>query len=210
MTYEAWAEDGRPLDASHFSPEEWNRMKDAWRLGAYLLPCCRTPAVLKTSINGVQFFAHVSDECATAPETVWHKEGKAAVLAALRTMSIEGRDEVPGNSPSGAKWEADVLFTVHSRVIVIELQRSYQSLRDFQKRQDRYRDSGVESYWLVRQEGFATLAKSAARLVLKRDFGNKWPAQGIGTGMLPELARCHTGPGIFTSRPVRLRQSLYR
>ncbi|WP_246174024.1 hypothetical protein [Paraburkholderia hayleyella] len=53
-----------------------------------------------------------------------------AVLAALVGMGIQGGDEVPGRSPSGGKWEADVLFSVLGLTIVIELQRSYQHLRD--------------------------------------------------------------------------------
>jgi hypothetical protein len=162
-------------------------LKQAAQLGDFVMPCCNAPAVPKTSINGLPFFAHLSHECATAPETKWHKTGKAAVLAALNNMGINGRDEVAGRSPSGDKWEADVLFPVSGRAIVIELQRSYQHLRDFSRRQERYMASAVECYWLVRKETFITLAKGTSRLLLKRDFGNVFPSGGIGTGMLPEL-----------------------
>ncbi|WP_238982712.1 competence protein CoiA family protein [Xanthomonas phaseoli] len=162
-------------------------LKQTTQLGAFVMPCCNAPAVLKTSINGLPFFAHLSDECSTAPETKWHKSGKAAVMAALTGMGIESRDEVPGRSPSGEKWEADVLFAASGRVIAIELQRSYQHLRDFTRRQERYAASGVECYWLVRKETFLTLGKATSRMLLKRDFGNVFPLNGIGTGMLPEL-----------------------
>ncbi|WP_246185218.1 hypothetical protein [Pandoraea morbifera] len=70
---------------------------------------------------------------------------------------------------------------------MIELQRSYQHLRDFIRRQERYSASAVECYWLVRKENFRTLGKATSRLLLKRDFGNEFPQGGIGTGMLPEL-----------------------
>jgi hypothetical protein len=40
---------------------------------------------------------------------------------------------------------------------------------------------------LVRHESFLTLSKATARLLLKRDYGNVFPPNGIGTGMLPEL-----------------------
>lgn len=89
------------------------------------MTCCNAPAVLKTSINGLPFFAHLSDECRTAPETRWHKAGKASVLTALNSMGIQGYDEVSGDSPNGDKWKADVLFSITGRTIVIELQRSY-------------------------------------------------------------------------------------
>jgi len=187
MTQSAWTHDGRPVDAASFPSAEWEALKLATRLGEFVMPCCKAPAVLKTSINGQPFFAHLSEECATAPETKWHKSGKAAVLAALDSIGIEGREEVPRRSPSGDKWEADVLFSVPGRTIAIELQRSYQSLRDFTRRQERYTASAVECYWLVRKETFRTLAKATSRILLKREFSNLFPPGGIGTGMLPEL-----------------------
>lgn len=187
MTQSAWTRDGRPVDAAAIPNAEWETLKQVTQLGDFMMPCCKAPAVLKTSINGLPFFAHLSDECGTAPETIWHKAGKAAVLAALSSMGIEGRDEVPGRSPSGDKWEADVLFSVPGRTIVIELQRSYQHQRDFMRRQERYIASAVECYWLVRKETFITLSKATCRLLLKRDFGDALPLGGIGTGMLPEL-----------------------
>ena len=187
MSQSARTRDGWAIDAAAYGSADWEALKQSSELGKYVMPCCDAPAVLKTSINGLHFFAHLSDECATAPETKWHKAGKAAVLAALRPLGIEGHEEVKGASPKGEKWEADVLFTVHGRRIAIELQRSYQHLRDFIRRQERYAASGVECYWLVRVETFRTLSKATARLLLQRDFGNGWPAEGIGTGMLREL-----------------------
>lgn len=187
MTQSAWTHDGRPVDAATIPSVEWEVIKQTAQLGDFLMPCCKAPAVLKTSINGLSFFAHQSIECATAPETRWHRSGKAAVLAALDSMGIEGHDEVPGKSLSGDRWEADVLFSVPGRTIVIELQRSYQHLRDFTRRQERYKASAVECYWLIRKETFITLAKATSRLLLARDFDNVFPLGGIGTGMLPEL-----------------------
>ncbi|WP_321902427.1 competence protein CoiA family protein [Burkholderia cenocepacia] len=187
MTQAAWSRDGRPVDAASIPGGEWDALKQTAQLGDFVMPCCKAPAVLKTSINGMPFFAHLSDECSTAPETKWHKSGKTAVIAALTGMGIASRDEVSGRSPSGNKWEADVLFSICDRTIVIELQRSYQHLRDFTRRQERYTASGVECYWLVRKETFITLAKATSRLLLTRDFGNVFPPSGIGTGMLAEL-----------------------
>lgn len=187
MTQSAWTRNGRPVDAAAIPSWDWEGLKQAAQLGDFVMPCCMAPAVLKTSINGLPFFAHLSDECVTAPETKWHKAGKTAVLASLSALGIEGREEIPGQSPSGDKWEADVLFSSGGRTIVIELQRSYQHFRDFTRRQERYTASAVECYWLVRKETFITLGKATSRLLLKRDFGNVFPTSGIGTGMLPEL-----------------------
>jgi hypothetical protein len=170
MTQSAWTRSGAPVDASTFTLIQWEALKKTAQLGDYVMTCCKAPAVLKTS-----------------PETVWHHAGKAAVLAGLASLGIEGNDEVPGQSPTGEKWEADVLFKASDRTIAIELQRSYQHLRDFTRRQERYAESGVECYWLVRKETFITLAKATSRLLLKRDYGNVFPPGGIGTGMLSEL-----------------------
>jgi competence protein CoiA len=187
MTQSAWTRDGLPVDAADIPNETWEALKSHSKPGDFLLPCCKAHAVLKTSINGVPFFAHVANECATAPETIWHQNGKAAVLAALAKLEIPARDEVPGKSPSGEAWQADVLFTIQGRTIAIELQKSYQHLRDFIRRQERYSWSGVECYWLTRHEQFITIGKATSRLLLKREYNNVWPDGGIGTGSLPEL-----------------------
>lgn len=187
MTQSARTRDGRPLDAANFAIDEWETLKQVAQVGDFVMPCCGASAVLKTSINGLPFFAHISDECSTAPETVWHKAGKVAVLAALNRLGLEGREEVSGRSSTGDKWEADTLFFADGRTIVVELQRSYQHIRDYLRRQERYKQSAVECYWLVRRETFITLGRSTSRLLLKRDFGNVFPKSGIGTGMLPDL-----------------------
>ena len=85
------------------------------------------------------------------------------------------------------KWEADILFSSRGRNIAIELQRSYQHLREYTRRQERYSESGVECCWLVRKEVFITLSKATSRLLLAREFAGVFPETGIGTGMLPEL-----------------------
>ena len=187
MTRSALTRTGRPVDASSIAMGEWEALKATSPLGEFVMPCCGAPAVLKTSINGLPFFAHMADECATAPETKWHKAGKTAVLAALAGMGIEGRVEVPGSAPGGGDWKADVFFSVPGRTVVIELQRSYQHLRDFMRRQARYSDSGVSCFWLVRFENYVPLAKATSRELLKREFNNVFPPGGIGAGMLSEL-----------------------
>lgn len=187
MTQSALTRDGIPVSAATIPSAHWETLKQQVQLGDFLMPCCLAPAVLKTSINGLPFFAHLSDECTTAPETVWHKNGKVALLAALVGLGIEGREEVTGQSPTGPTWKADVLFVFQGRTIAVELQRSYQHLRDFIRRQERYAESNVECYWLTRKEQFITLTKATSRLHLKRYYANVFPPAGIGTGSLPEL-----------------------
>ena len=144
-------------------------------------------AVVKPSVNSLPVFSNISDECDTDPETVWHNNGKAMVLAGLANLQIEARDEVSGKSLTGHGWKADVLFSFQRRTIAIELQRSYQHLREYIRRQERYAQSNIECYWLIRYEQFIPLSKATSRLLLKRDYQNIFPPQGIGTGSLPEL-----------------------
>ncbi len=187
MTQSAWTRDGCPIYAGSISKENWEILKQFFNIGDFIMPCCQTSAILKTSVHGWHYFAHLSEECATAPETKWHRAAKAAVLAALVEIGIKAREEVPGRTPGGEKWKADILFSSGDRTIAIELQRSYQHLREFTGRQSRYAASNVECYWLLRQETFFTLSKATSRLLLRRDFANVVPSDGIGTGMLPEL-----------------------
>lgn len=184
MTDEARTRDGVPVHVADYGPAQWEALKLSSRLGDFVMTCCQAPAVLKTSINGVRFFSHLSDECATAPETIWHQAGKEAVLGALRSLGMEGHDEVPGKAPDGRKWTADMLFTTGGRTVAIELQRSPQTLREFLSRQARYKASGVECYWLLRQENFITLHKASLRESWTR-LGK--PREPFGMGLLPEL-----------------------
>ena len=187
MTQHARTREGQLVDAAMIPSNDWEALKQVTQLGDFTLPCCEATAVLKTSINGTHFFAHLSDECATAEETKWHRIGKAAILTSLNGIGVEGHEEVPGRSPNGDIWRADVLFSVGRRTVAIELQRSYQNLREYMRRQERYTASSVECYWLVRREVYVPLAKATSQLRLKREFDSVWPPDGIGTGMLPEL-----------------------
>lgn len=57
MTQAAWTHDGRPVDAASIPGAEWEALKQTAQLGDFVMPCCKAPAVLKTSINGLPFFA---------------------------------------------------------------------------------------------------------------------------------------------------------
>ncbi|MGO1845614.1 MAG: hypothetical protein ACTHZZ_04325, partial [Halomonas sp.] len=71
MTQSAWSRDGQPVDATAIPSGEWDNLKRNSQLGDFIMPCCKAPAVLKTSINNIPFFAHHANECDTAPETIW-------------------------------------------------------------------------------------------------------------------------------------------
>lgn len=170
---------GVPIAADLVPPTEWKVLKNGSSVGDYLMPCCGTPAIPKTSVRGVQFFAHLSDECDTAPETQWHIEGKAAVLAALESIGLIGASEVSGGVP-GDEWQADTLFESEGRKIAIELQRSYQTVDNFIARQERYARHSVECYWLTRRTNLPAITKVTGRMRMRREWGGKFPPGRMG------------------------------
>lgn len=101
-------------------------------------------------------------------------------------MGIECLEEVTGGFKA-APWQADTLFSIGDRIIVIELQRSYQHLRDYLRRQERYAKAGVESYWLTRAITYKTVVSACSKLRFKRDFHNTYPPEGHFGPLLQEL-----------------------
>jgi hypothetical protein len=178
--------DGKAIVAECLTENEWQALKDSYQIGDLLMPCCKTAAIPKTSPNFLQFFAHLSDECASSPESLWHLETKAVLLRELLSFGIIAQLEKIGRSGSSA-WKADVFFTVADRQIAIEIQHSYQHLRDYLGRQERYAQSGVEAYWLLYPPRYMTLAKSIGKYRIKTEFGGKFPAEGIIFPCIPQL-----------------------
>jgi hypothetical protein len=202
--------DGTFLVASEFGPLEWEIMKNKYSVGDFLMPCCKALAIPKTSPNRLPFFSHYSDECASAPETIWHLQVKEALVKELKKRSIQAKDEVSCVSESG-KWKADVYFEHSDRAVVFEAQHSYQHLRDYFRRQERYKESAVECYWILYKPRFLTVTKSIAKHRLKEEFGNKFPKDkeiGAGLGQIsslpivwfePDVARPVKAPGGFST-----------
>lgn len=164
--------------AENFNEHEWQALKDSYKVGDLLMPCCKTPAIPKTSPNSLQFFAHYSDECASSPESQWHITTKNALVKELFSLGMVPRDEVSGRSATSA-WKADIFFVAGGRQIVIEVQHSYQHLRDYLRRQEKYVQSGVDSYWLLYTPRYMTLVQSLAKYRIKTEFGGKFPIGGF-------------------------------
>ena len=176
---------GQPVLADKIPPSHWKILKATYSLEDFRMACCMSPAIPKTSSNGLAFFSHHDDDCATGAETRWHREAKALVVANLATLGFECREEVISESRAAA-WRADTYFEVERRRIVIELQKSYQHLDDFLRRQQRYVDAGIENYWLLRHNNFLSLIRALRKLRLKREFGGKLSSQGMFP-CIPEL-----------------------
>lgn len=200
MTPEAFTHDDLPVFANQYGLAEWDALKAQSPDNplAFKMPCCGARAVLKTSMHGLQFFAHYSNECATAPETVWHADAKDLVYGALKLFNLNPRTEVTGGEGKD-RWRADVYFEVGERKIAIELQRSYQNLRDFVARQQRYTRSGVECYWLVRYDVGRTLYKAILSKRWREDYKKVLPPSDHMMNTTPDFYAGILTPGERTS-----------
>lgn len=171
MQPDALTRDDQPVWAGQFTEAEWDALKAQSQADptAFKMPCCHARAVLKTSPNGLPFFAHYSDECATAPETIWHIQAKDLLFGTLNYFGVGPRTELSGGTAKD-RWKADIYFEFEGRKIAIELQRSYQHLRVFEARQAKYARHNVECYWLVRREVGLTLMNAILKKRWKEDF----------------------------------------
>ena len=167
----AYADGTGAANAPHMSQAQWEELQRAYCVGDLLMPCCNAPAIPKVSANGYLLCA--SRRCVhTSEESQWHLAAKILVRSVLEDLgcraSVECRVRVMG------RWQADVWGERNGVRLAVEIQRSYQSLRDYRKRQERYREAGVKSLWLLRQERYSTLTKSMGKERLRTEFGGKF------------------------------------
>ncbi len=165
---------GKIIDAATYDYDSWQILKSTYEIGDFKMLCCKANAIPKTSNNFVQFFAHQTDECATAPETIWHKTAKKMISDYLYSLALHVIEE-----KSGSDWRADVYFELGERKIAIELQRSSQTLDRYFKRQAKYKSDGIEAYWFLYQPCYVQLTKSIKKYRLKFEFGNIIPEGGF-------------------------------
>jgi len=160
--------------ADDFSDEEWILLKSQYNIGDYHMLCCESPAIPKTSHNYIKFFSHYTEECSTAPETMWHKSIKSLCVQELKNIGINAIEE-----KKEEKWKADIYFKYNNRIIVFEIQHSQQTLPKYLQRQKVYEDSNIESYWILYLPRFLTIRKAIGNYKLKYEFEGKFPSESI-------------------------------
>lgn len=141
------------------------------------MSCCDSRVILKKSTLGTCFFAHARrGPCSSAPESAEHLLAKETIARTLRTTDWQVSTEVRGTSHDGQEWIADVMATRGDVKIAIEVQLSRQTLEETERRQNRYRLSGVRGLWLCKQTQ-VHLSKEipSFRITLGRD--NKFEIQ---------------------------------
>jgi hypothetical protein len=140
--------DSGDLQAFEFDAARWAELKDTYKRLNLRMPCCQASAVPKTSTLGNFFFAHSRrGNCATAPETAEHLYCKTVIAKAAAEAGWAVKTERRGTTPEGEDWVADVFCTKGTAQVALEVQMSPQSLEETERRQARYKASGVRTAW---------------------------------------------------------------
>lgn len=138
-----------------------------WRklpMGTFVIGRDRTPAVLKRSVRGLQFFAAAPGMAGvTAPESIEHQIAKIKLVLGMRAAGYEARVEQSGTTPSGEQWQADVLVQTALGPLAVEVQLAQQHWDEYRARTARYSACGVSVVWLVRGSHFKALGNSRIR-----------------------------------------------
>ncbi|NIJ64305.1 hypothetical protein FHR20_001236 [Sphingomonas leidyi] len=159
------ATSGIMAEAFSITDAEWNGMRAAPR-GTWLMPRTDWPAVPKTSIRGLHFFAHHPGYSGILPkpESYAHTRLKIDIVKAARNLGYRAELEVAGCDSEGAEWIADVLVTLgDGKRMAFEVQLSSQHLRDFRARTERYQRSDVRCCWVISNKPVDTRLSKAIR-----------------------------------------------
>lgn len=154
---------GERIEAFSAHEELWKWLCVAPR-GSMLMPRTQWPAMAKTSPLGLRFFAHYSGYpgIKPEPESYAHTRLKIDVVKALRSLDYVADVEMPGVSPTGEEWIADVLTaTIGGVKVAFEIQLSSQHIADFRHRTERYLASGVHIFWIIAEKPVARRLEKA-------------------------------------------------
>lgn len=139
--------------AFEFNDLQWAELKSNYKALNLRMPCCKVPAIPKTSTLGNFFFAHARrGECTTAPESAEHIFCKVLIAKAAQSAGWTVTTERAGVSPDGDIWVADVFCEKGTAKVALEVQMSPQSLEEARRRQARYEASDVRGAWFYGQK----------------------------------------------------------
>lgn len=143
------------IRAFELAPEAWASLKTTYRSQNLRMPCCGMPSVPKSSPLGTQFFSHARrGNCSSAPESKEHLLAKTVIARAIMAEGWDVRTEVPGQTPGGEAWIADVMATRGKANLAFEVQWSPQSDAETHRRQKQYAESGIRGLWLFKSNNF--------------------------------------------------------
>lgn len=140
--------DGETIIGPDLSREEWTTLTVRHRKGLPVrMGCCGGPGHLRISKKGTQHFYHAVDTgCNYEPESKEHLEIKYQIYQMCKSEQWETYVEFPAPDRT---WISDVYAIKDGRKIVFEIQISPISPNDLEDRDKKYRNEGIESYWLL-------------------------------------------------------------
>ena len=140
--------DGETIIGPDLSQEEWTTLKSRHKKGLPItMGCCGAPGHLRISKTGTQHFYHAVDAgCNYEEESREHLEIKYQIYRTCKSEQWETYVEFPA---SDRTWISDVYAIKDGRKIVFEVQISTISPTDLEDRDKKYRNEGIESYWLL-------------------------------------------------------------
>ncbi|MDD5142393.1 competence protein CoiA family protein [Methanoregula sp.] len=139
--------DGETIIGPDLSKDEWAELKIRHKKGLPVrMCCCGAPGHLRT-IKGTQHFYHAADTgCPHDNESKEHLEIKYLIYRICQAEQWETSVEFPS---ADRTWISDVFAQKDGRKIVFEIQLSPIPSSDLLTRDKKYRDEGIESYWLL-------------------------------------------------------------
>ena len=140
--------DGETIIGPDLSKEEWTKLTLRHRNGLPVrMGCCGAPGHVRKSKKGTQHFYHAVDTgCNYEQESKEHLEIKYQIYRICKSEQWETYVEFPA---SDRTWISDVYAIKDGRKIVFEIQISTISPDDLEERDKKYRNEGIESYWLL-------------------------------------------------------------
>jgi len=140
--------DGETIIGPDLSKEEWTHLKSRHKKGLTItMGCCGSPGHLRISKKGTQHFYHsVGTGCNYEQESREHLEIKYQIYRTCKSENWETFVEFPAPDRT---WISDVYAIKDDRKIVFEIQISTISPNVLEERDKKYRNEGIESYWLL-------------------------------------------------------------
>jgi len=140
--------DGETIIGPDLSKEEWTTLKSRHKKGLTItMGCCGAPGPLRISKKGTQHFYHAVDTgCNYEQESKEHLEIKYQIYRTCKSENWETYVEFPEPDRT---WISDVYAIKDGRKIVFEIQISTISPNVLEERDKKYRNEGIESYWLL-------------------------------------------------------------
>ena len=109
------------------------------------------------------------------------------ILRSIRALDVDAKLEQPMSGNAG-RLVADVLIDVPGRPVALEIQHSYQTLREYLMRQQKYTSLGIANYWLLYKPRYLTLTTKICQQKLRTKFSNRVPKDApFPSGLLQDL-----------------------